>query len=189
MSSERIRSFISVDLDEPSIREKISAVQKDLALTGAPLKLVDPNILHFTLRFLGEIPQQTVGKVKEAMDALTFERFYVALNGLGAFPNLRRINVIWVGLTEGQDKLEGIFQQLEPKLGQFGIPPDNKGFNPHLTIARVKSNLKKEALADFITKQENLEFGRMAVTTLRLKKSTLTPRGPVYGTIHEVTGN
>jgi 2'-5' RNA ligase len=189
VSSDRIRSFISVDLDEPAIREKLIAVQKDLSLTGADLKFVDSNILHFTLRFLGEITQAAVAGVKEIMDGLRFERFDVTLSGLGAFPNLRRINVIWAGLTTGQTQLEEIFRSLEPKIRQLGIPADNRGFNPHLTIARVKSALKREALAEFITKHEGLELGRMSVTTLRLKKSTLTPRGPVYETMHEVSGN
>ena len=66
MSQERIRSFIAVDLDEASIRERIVTAQRGLEQTRAQLKIVEPEIMHLTLRFLGEVPQTTVGKVEEA---------------------------------------------------------------------------------------------------------------------------
>jgi RNA 2',3'-cyclic 3'-phosphodiesterase len=82
--------------------------------------------------------------------------------------------------------LNGIFQQLEPKLRQIGLPPDDKGFSPHMTIARVKSALNRDALVQYVESKRDEEFGKMAVKAVRLKKSTLTPRGPIYTTIHEV---
>jgi 2'-5' RNA ligase len=185
MSQERIRSFISVDLDENSILERIVAIQKALEQTRAQLKMVEPQIMHLTLRFLGEIPRSTVEKVKEALDSLRFQSFEVEFTGLGVFPSPRRINVVWVGIKQGQDQLNGIFQQFEPKLRQFGLPPDNKGFSPHMTIARVKSAMNREQLAAYVESKRDEEFGKMAVKAVRLKKSTLTPRGPIYKTIHE----
>jgi len=186
LSQERVRSFISVDLDEPSIRERIITAQKGLLETRAQLKLVDPEIMHLTLRFLGEIPQPTVEQVKNAMDAVHFPAFEVEFLGLGAFPNLKRINVVWVGIKRGQEQLDEIFRQLEPKLRQSGLPADNKGFSPHLTIARVKSGLNRDALADYVSSKADLEFGKILVRGVRLKKSTLTSKGPIYTTIHEV---
>lgn len=186
MSNERIRSFISVDLDDVGIREKIASAQKDLEKTGADLKLVEPEIMHLTLRFLGEIPESTVQKVKEILDGVRFQPFDANFSGLGAFPNLNRINVVWVGIVHGHEELRGIFEQVEPKLRQIGMSPDNKGFSPHLTIARVRSGRNKTALADTVSKMKDLAFGNMPVTCVRLKKSTLTPKGPIYTTIHEV---
>jgi 2'-5' RNA ligase len=189
LSSERIRSFIAVDLDDEAIKKEINRVQRDLEQTGAQLKIVDPKIMHFTFRFLGEVSTETIEMIKKAMNELAFERFDIAINGIGAFPNLRRINVIWVGVSSGADRLEQLFQQLEPKLQQIGIARDDKGFNPHLTIARVKSNLNREALANYVSKFEAAKFGTISVSSLRLKKSTLTPKGPIYTTLHEVTGS
>lgn len=186
MSQDRIRSFVAVDLDEASIRERITSAQKGLEQTRAQLKLVDPEIMHLTLRFLGEIPQTTVESVKEAMDAVRFQSFEVEFTGLGAFPSLNRINVVWVGIKHGHEQLDQIFHQLEPKLRQLGLPPDNKGFSPHLTIARVKSGLNKAALADYVSSMRDQEFGKLPVKAVRLKKSTLTPKGPIYTTLHEV---
>lgn len=189
MSQERVRSFVSVDLDEPSVRERITSAQKGLEQTRAQLKLVDPQIMHLTLRFLGEIPQAAVENVKNAMDGLRFPSFEVEFYGLGAFPNLKRISVVWVGMKRGHERLDEIFHQLEPKLRQMGLPADNKGFSPHLTIARVKSGLNKEALADYVSSMADQDFGTMPVRTVRLKKSTLTPKGPIYATIHEVSAS
>ena len=189
MSSERIRSFIAVDLDDEAIKKEINHVQQDLERTGAQLKSVDPKIMHFTFRFLGEVSTETIEMVKKAMNELAFERFDISLNGIGAFPNLRRINVIWIGVSSGADRLEQLFQQLEPKLRQIGIAHDDKGFNPHLTIARVRSSLNRDALANYISKFESTKFGTIPVSSLRLKKSTLTPQGPIYSTLHEVTAS
>jgi 2'-5' RNA ligase len=189
LSSERIRSFIAVDLDDETIKNEINRVQQDLSRTGAQLKLVDPKIMHFTFRFLGEVPSTTIEAVKKAMNELKFEPFNLTINGIGAFPNLRRINVIWIGVTGGQDQLEQLYKQLEPKLRQIGMTPDDKGFNPHLTIARVKSGLNRDALATYVEKFGAAKFGTITVSALRLKKSTLTPTGPIYHTIHEIAAS
>jgi len=185
LSADRIRSFIAVDLDDPAIKTRILNVQKDLELTRSQLKMVEPEILHLTLRFLGEIPQQSVERVKEILAAVRFQPFELTFSGVGTFPSLSRINVVWIGITRGQEQLSEIFQQIEPKLRQIGMPADNKGFSPHLTIARVKSGINREALANAVTKMHNLELGQMPVKYVRLKKSTLTPNGPIYTTIYE----
>jgi RNA 2',3'-cyclic 3'-phosphodiesterase len=187
VSQERIRSFIAVDLDSPEIRDRIAAAQRGLSETRAQLKLVDPKIMHLTLRFLGEIPMSAVELVKEAMQALQFASFEVDFSGLGVFPNPNRISVVWVGIRKGQEELSRIFNQLEPALRKQGLPADDKGFNPHLTIARVRSNVNRAALADYVASMREQDFGKMPARAVRLKKSTLTPRGPIYTTIHEVT--
>lgn len=187
MSQERIRSFVAVDLDDSNVRERIVTAQRGLEQTNAQLKVVDPGIMHLTLRFLGEIPQTTVDGVKDALDEIRFSPFDIEFSGMGVFPNLNRINVVWVGMKQGDEQLNEIFHQLEPKLRQLGLPPDNKGFSPHLTVARVRSAVNRVALADYVSKMRETEFGKMAVTAVRLKRSNLTPKGPIYTTIHEVT--
>lgn len=185
MSQERIRSFVAVDLDDATIRERIVKAEQGLADTRANLKIVDPEIMHLTLRFLGEIPQSTVEEVKGVLDELEFQPFDVEFSGLGVFPNLRRISVVWIGVTKGEEQLNDIFHQIEPKLRKLGLTADNKGFSPHMTIARVRTGLNKDALAQYVESMREHEFGRMPVSSVRLKKSTLTPKGPIYTTIHQ----
>ena len=149
---------MAVDLDEPIIRERIIAAQQSLGQTGANLKIVEPGIMHLTLRFLGEIPQMTVDRIKDAMGELRFQPFIAQFAGIGAFPNLRRISVVWVGITRGQEELNGIFRQLEPRLRKIGLSPDNKGFSPHMTVARVRSGINRDALAKYIESMREHDF-------------------------------
>jgi 2'-5' RNA ligase len=162
------------------------AAQQGLEQTRASLKIVDPNIMHLTLRFLGEIPQPTVQRTIEAMNQIRFQTFEAQFSGVGVFPNIRRISVVWVGITHGQEQLDDIFHQLEPKLQKIGLPADSKGFSPHMTIARVRSGLNREALAQYVESMRDHDFGKLNVNAVRLKKSTLTPKGPIYTTLHEV---
>jgi 2'-5' RNA ligase len=123
--------------------------------------------------------------VKQILAEIHFQPFEVHFTGVGTFPSLSRINVVWVGITHGQEQLSEISHQIEPKLRQAGLAPDNKGFNPHLTIARVKSGVNRAVLADAVAKMRDLEFGTMPVKCVKLKRSTLTPKGPIYNTIFE----
>ena len=119
------------------------------------------------------------------MQQVPFASFNVQIKGLGAFPDLCYPRVIWAGITEGADQLKTIFNQLEPRLRNLGFTPDPKGFNPHLTIARVKTGRNKAELSDFVAKNANYNFGVIKAECLRLKRSDLTPRGPVYSTLKQ----
>jgi 2'-5' RNA ligase len=180
-----VRSFLAFDLDSESVLKKLSAVQKLMIETGADLKPVEPQNIHVTMRFLGDITLAMVDKVFEEMKKLTFSPFIVHINRLGAFPDVRYPKVLWAGITEGADQLKGVFNQLEPQLRGLGFTPDPKGFSPHLTIARVRSGLNKISLADFITENCDYDFGTISAKCLRLKKSELTPKGPIYSTLKE----
>lgn len=182
---ESIRSFIAFDMDDESVLRKISEVQGFLARTGADLKLVEPRNVHITVRFLGDISPANVEKIFGEMQKVQFLPFDVKLQGIGAFPTPHSPRVVWTGMTEGTDKLRGIFDQLEVGLLRLGFAPDPKGFSPHLTIARVRSGRNKAELAKCILENKGYEFGVVRAGCLRLKKSDLTPKGPVYSTLKE----
>jgi len=182
---EAIRSFIAFDIDNETVREKIAETQALLVKTGADLKPVEPKNIHVTLRFLGNINPTTVEKIFEEMQKVQFIPFDIKLYGIGAFPNPRYPRVVWAGITQGADQLRGIFSQLEPQLQRLGFVPDPKGFSPHLTIARVRSGRNKTELANFLKANTNIEFGIIKAECLRLKRSDLTPKGPIYSTLKE----
>ena len=183
---ELIRSFIAVDVEKPEIADKIVRIQRDLESVGADLKLVEPENFHFTLQFLGNITPAMVDLVYKAMTEVKAKPFTMTLKGLGAFPVVGNPRVVWIGVSRGGEYLIDIYKQLEPKLRKLGFQPD-KEFTPHLTIARVKSGRAKGALAHKIMELSNIEIGEIEVNCIRLKKSTLTPRGPIYETLREVT--
>ena len=182
---EAIRSFIAFDLDSELVLKRITAVQDLLAKSGADLKLVEPKNIHMTVRFLGNITPSMVEKIFQEMKKVQFAAFDVKIHGIGAFPNVHYPRVLWAGITEGADQLRNIFSQLEPRLRSIGFTPDKRGFSPHLTIARVKSGRNKAELAKFVTENVNYEFGIVRAECLRLKRSDLTPKGPIYSTLKE----
>ncbi len=182
---ESIRSFLAFDIESDTVLNRLAAVQNLLVQTGADLKLVEPQNIHITVRFLGNITPTMVEKIFEEMKKVQFFSFTVQIKGLGAFPDLRYSRVVWAGITEGADQLKSVFSQLEPRLRGLGFTPDHKGFSPHLTIARVRSGRNKAQLAAFVTENANYDFGTIKAKCLRLKKSNLTPKGPIYSTLKE----
>jgi 2'-5' RNA ligase len=182
---ESIRSFLAFDLESDTVLSRLATVQSLLVQTGADLKLVEPKNIHITVRFLGNITPAMAEKIFDEMRKVQFAPFNVQINGLGVFPDLRYPRVVWAGITEGADQLKSVFSQLEPRLRGLGFTPDPKGFSPHLTIARVKSGRNKAELAKFVTENADYDFGTIKAKCLRLKKSDLTPKGPIYSTLKE----
>jgi len=183
--TESIRSFLAFDMENDTVLNRLKAAQALLVQTGADLKLVEPQNIHITVRFLGDITPDTAEKIFEEMKKTQFTPFNVQISGIGVFPDLRYPRVVWAGMTEGADQLKNIFTQLEPRLRGLGFAADPKGFSPHLTIARVRSGTNKAQLAEFVSKNANYDFGAIKAECLRLKKSDLTPKGPIYSTIKE----
>ncbi len=183
--SKPIRSFIAFDIENASVIQRLVEAQRLLVSTQAHLKIVKPENIHVTVRFLGNISEDMVEKIYEKMRETTWKPFKFHIKGLGAFPHLRYPRVVWAGIREGSDQLRGVFDELEPNLRKLGFAPDTKGFSPHITIARVKSGRNKAELAKQIMELAEYEFGVVEARCLRLKKSTLTPKGPVYSTLRE----
>jgi 2'-5' RNA ligase len=183
--SGTIRSFFSFDIEDQTIIRRLTEVQGMLTNTGADLKLVKPQNIHLTVRFLGDISPAMVDAIYEEMKQVSFAPFETELRGLGAFPKLTYPRVVWAGIRKGADKLTNVFEQLEPRLRGLGFKPDNKGFSPHLTIARVRTGRNKAQLIKLIQELEDYEFGAVKAERLRLKKSDLTPKGPIYTTLKE----
>ncbi|MFQ6068388.1 MAG: RNA 2',3'-cyclic phosphodiesterase [Candidatus Bathyarchaeia archaeon] len=185
---ELIRSFIAFDINNKEILRRLSEAQKRLTKTGAALKLVKVENIHITMRFLGNIQPNMVNKIHSEMEQVVFTPFNVEIQGIGAFPTLRHPRVVWAGIQKGAEKLEDIFNQLEPRLRRLGFKPNSKGFSPHITVARVKTGRNKVELVRCINELASYEFGVLNADCLKLKKSVLTPKGPIYSTLKEVCG-
>ena len=184
--SEMIRSFIAFEINNPSILTKFAEVQGALARTGADLKLVAPQNIHVTIRFLGDIRADMFDSVHEGMKQVVFSAFDCDVHGLGVFPDLRHPRVVWAGMKKGSDELKKVANQLEPQLRNLGFSPDSKGFSPHLTLARVRTGRNKDEMARIVMEMADYDFGVLKADCLKLKKSVLTPTGPIYSTLREV---
>ncbi len=181
-----VRAFIGIDIDE-AVRQKLVAAQEQLQATGAQLKLVEPPNIHVTMKFLGEVPKDRVGAIAEALGraAAGTKQFDIRVKGIGVFPNLRYIRVVWAGVAEGRDEVIGLQQGIDRELGPLGFRSE-RDFVPHLTIARVKTAKQKEQLAALIKEMTDAEFGVTRAQAVELKQSTLTPKGPIYSTLARI---
>ncbi len=186
---DRLRIFIAVDVEDPLLLSRLERVKDALVATGAPMKPVETGNLHITLRFIGEVPRGLAEDIaRTVLEKLEFREFEVELKGLGAFPSPARPRVVWVGVGEGSEELARLHREIEEGLRRLGIPPEREEFVPHVTLARLKGSRNIHAVARLIQEYEDYVFGRMKVQAVRLKKSTLTPRGPIYETLWEVKG-
>jgi 2'-5' RNA ligase len=181
---ERVRCFIAVDIDSPELKAKLVDLERELEGLGCSLKLVEPENIHVTLRFLGEIPEGLVSDVARALDGLSAKPFKLTLKGLGAFPSALKPRVVWVGVSEGAAELAELHSQVESLIRPLGFRPEREPFVSHVTLARVKSSRGLQGLSRLIAERRLVELGSMQVEAVKLKRSTLTPRGPVYSDIY-----
>ena len=183
-----MRCFISVDIEDQALLDALEEAQRRLETAGADLKRVERENIHITVRFLGDVREGLVGELQRLVSGTVFDPFRVELRGLGVFPSLRRPRVVWVGISDGVEELTDIFRRLERELVGMGFRPESRGFSPHITLARVRSGRNRERLAEELRGRASEFFGGFEIEHIRLKKSVLTPRGPIYTTIAESTG-
>ncbi len=171
-----IRTFIAVELPDRFIPE-IERIESMLKVQG--IKLVEPELIHITLKFLGDIREDKVEPIVSALSNINCEPFEARIKGIGVFPKPDYIRVIWLG-SEG--KFDILHNEVERVLSPFNFEKD-RNFTSHATIARLKQAGKKADLLEKIKKLEDIDLGTMNVDSISLKKSTLTPRGPIYETL------
>ena len=178
------RGFIAIDIDASS---KLIAFEKDISKTGADVKLVQPENIHITIKFLGDTNESHVDAIEQAMKASVqnITPFTVTLKGTGVFPNQKYIKVLWVGITNTA-AIETIAKTIDTSLIPLGFPKEQRGFSAHLTVGRVKTARNKDQLLKVIEHYDKEEFSVQEIRSIVLKKSQLTPQGPIYSTLREV---
>lgn len=177
-----IRTFIAVDFPQDYVK-KITHIQSKLK--NFNVKLVDPKLVHITLKFLGDVNESKIEHITEALDGITLPSFDASIGSVGVFPKPQYVKVIWLG-AEGN--FEQLHDNVESALKPFKFKKDRRGYTAHATLARVKYIPKeeKDAFLAVLDELKNVEIGTFNVGSIKLKKSTLTPEGPIYETLHEV---
>ncbi len=182
-----IRSILAIELPA-AILKKLEEVQKDLRSSDADVRWVHLDKIHLTLKFFGNIEESQIDPIVKLVEASvrSARPFSLRVQGAGAFPNLRNPRVIWVGLVGGEEVLIPLQKELETSFQKIGFEPEDRPFQPHLTLGRMKSNRGKENLIPRIEKHRDEELGNFQVERLVLFKSDLRPTGPIYTALKEI---
>jgi len=185
--SETLRTFIALELS-PEIRQELSKIQKELKKSGADAKWVKPENIHLTLKFLGNTPVDKIPLINNLLQetANQCKSFDISISDLGVFPRIESPRVIWVDINQGKEELIKFAGEIENKLSDLGFIKEDRPFQTHVTLARIKSSLNRLNLAEKL-KAINPPPLSQRVDKITFFKSTLTPQGPVYEILKEIT--
>lgn len=176
-----MRAFLGIALPD-AVRSSLAGLQRQLGASGADVKWVERDHLHVTLRFLGEISEIQGGQIEELLVEIAkrHEAFELGLDGVGAFPSVGSPRVVWVGLRQGNEQVVKIAEELEAGLRRLDCEPEERPFHPHVTLGRVRSPRRRDALAQRFQTLAWEPPEPFQVTALTLYRSDLHPSGPRY---------
>lgn len=183
-----MRTFVSIEIPE-EIKDNIEKSIGEMKVTLPPIKWVDKKNLHITMKFLGWVED---GRLADLTCSLTdlardFGTIKVSFKGLGVFPDAKRPRVVWVGIEEGGDRVKELAEKLEEGLSKEGYREgEDREFEPHLTIGRIKEKIDPEALCAYVEKNKKADYGGFVVKYISLMKSTLRRSGPIYEEIKKI---
>ena len=176
-----MRVFVAIEISSNEIINSISKFQSKININA---KHIEPQHLHFTLQFLGEISQDMAEKVKIVLNSVEFSSFNVNLKGLGVFPTLKFPRIVWIGTDEnGGNLLIELAKKVENALTPLGFSVD-KPFKPHITVFRIKNKIGD--IGKEMDKFKLIDFGMQEITEFKLKQSVLGSKGPFYSDLMEI---
>jgi 2'-5' RNA ligase len=184
---DTVRAFISLEIPA-ELKEAIGALQRNLMAAAGDVGWVKGAALHLTLRFLGPVPVEKISPLSEALGRMAAgrKRLMLTVGGVGAFPDLRRPRVIWVGLRDC-DPLLRFQKEVEDSVGRLGFEAERRPFVPHLTIGRVRSPRNGDALARAMEANADWSAGSFVLSDFCLMKSDLHPGGAVHTRLWSIT--
>lgn len=182
---EQIRAFIAIELPDMFRKELADLQAKLKASTPPPAKWVSPEGTHLTLSFMGNVSADRIPAITVAISkaAAAVTRFVLKMGHLGAFPNSKRAQVLFVGLEGDLAKLLELKTRLDMELEPLGFLPEERAFTPHLTLARLRervSPIEGERLAKLISETAPNTSLETKVTHLNLMRSFLSREGATY---------
>ncbi len=180
-----VRSFIAIHLPA-DVRAELTSLEDKLKARRHPfVKWVDPEIMHLTLKFLGNVTVDSIPQIIEAMSSVAQAHypFKLEVSGTGAFPNWQHPQVVWVGVGGESDKLNALHRDLESALSPMGFTPESRSFSAHLTLGRLRDRVTTDDRRRFAEFAQKISFEachQFEVNAIRLMRSQLTPTGPIY---------
>jgi len=179
-----MRLFVGINIPKKQ-RTRIHRAIRVLREGELPVRWIDPDNFHVTLKFLGEVRRERVDVIAEALEkaAGSTRSFLTSFGGFGAFPTIRRPRVIWLGV-EATPELRCMKQDLEWALGDVGFDAETRAFHPHFTLGRADATGGAGVFRGLDQQLAGLELsGEIKVRTLDLMRSQLSPEGPRYSVV------
>ena len=179
-----MRCFIAIDIDE-QVRARLTDLQQQLCckveLKKGDVKWVRPELMHMTLKFLGEVPDKKIAEVCKITEevAAKYNAFEFDVESVGFFGG-KNARVLWVGTGAGSENLCRLQKDLENQLTLADWPKDNREFSDHLTLCRIKNSKAGIKLAKLSKDYKDYKAGTTEVDSISVYQSQLTPAGPVY---------
>lgn len=182
-----MRLFIAI-VPPARIRERLASAREALRQTGADVKWVETENIHITLKFLGNVDASRLTSIQETLSqaAAPYRPFRLGFKGCGVFPNRRRPRVVWIDTLGDVDMLRALQADVELAFEPLGFAREARGFSPHVTLGRARSDSGAARLVEKLTSLEKQEFGTMDVVTVSLMESQLSRQGPIYRHVHDV---
>ena len=181
-----MRCFIAIELP-PAVKSALGSLLEELKKSPADIRWVNPNNIHLTLKFLGNVNEKNIPGVINIMDAACkqYQPLTLELKGLGIFPDINRPRILWIG-AEGNSVLKGLQRDIEYGMAKIGFEREDRKFTAHLTLGRFRSLRGKEDILEKIKLRGNVSLGAINVSSISLMKSDLSPEGSRYARIAEV---
>ncbi len=181
---EQVRSFIAIELPE-ELKLELVRLQANFRVDKPRIKWVDPKGMHLTLKFLGNVPVPKINAITRAIteSAAKISPFQLEVGRLGAFPSLKRVQVVWVGLGGELDSIKKLHRLLETSLSQLGFATEKRPFSPHLTLARVGNEAspdERQRFGELIAGTRLEASYSFKVEAVSLIKSQLSREGAIY---------
>ncbi|MFH2095142.1 MAG: RNA 2',3'-cyclic phosphodiesterase [Bacteroidota bacterium] len=174
------RTFIAVKIEKTElIGQFIQEIRS--ALNKEKISWVDPDIMHITLKFLGDTEDDEIPVISRKLAEICsrYKQFPVTPGGLGVFPGLANPRVLWIGL-EGTEALSDIRNEIETFTADLGFLTDSKKFSPHLTIGRVKYLRNDILMQSMVELAADISFERQMIQEVVFYESILNSEGPEY---------
>ena len=182
-----IRSFIAVEMPQ-AILAKLATMQQLLRGEGAQVAWVRLEGLHVTLKFLGYVPAEQIAAIGDALAGIAERHrpFRLSVARIGGFPSPRRPRVVWAGVEAGVEEMSALAREVEDAMAALGFAREERPFQPHLTLGRVKAPEGIERLAAAMGAHAEEQFGEARVAEMVLMRSDLSPQGAHYTALRRV---
>ncbi len=178
-----MRLFVAIELDHP-VRKALEKAQEPLRRRCDGVRWVDPSLMHITLRFLGDVQDDRLADVGEAVAAAASgsEPFTLTVGGCGCFPPRGAVRTVWAGAREDAGALLRCVEALSGELEMVGFEPEHRPFSAHMTLGRVRDDRSGGKLRDKVVAQV-LDDLDQQVESITLMSSVLSPKGPAYSAV------